>query len=57
MSACKAVLTIKGENFPCDIEAPHSGWAHANKDAAAHWVSDGEAKRWFQREPQDKVRA
>jgi hypothetical protein len=43
---CRAVLNVKGEHFQCDMEAPHSGWAHGNKDAEAIWCSDGEARRY-----------
>lgn len=41
---CKAVLNIKGEHFNCYMEAPHAGLAHANKDAEAIWMSDGEVR-------------
>lgn len=44
MSQCKAALNIKGEHFPCDQEAPHTGWAHGNRGAGAIWCSDGEAR-------------
>lgn len=44
MSDCQATLNIKGAQYPCDIDAPHHGWAHANKEAGAIWCSDGEAK-------------
>lgn len=50
MSQCKAALNIKGEGFVCDMEAPHSGWAHANSDAGAIWCSDGEARACEKRE-------
>jgi hypothetical protein len=57
MSACKAALAIKGKHYPCDMEAPHPGWAHGNTDAGAIWCSDGEAKRWENREPTEKQQA
>lgn len=54
MSACKAVLNIKGDLYLCDITAPHPGWSHANLDAQAYWCSDGESKRWAHKRPVDK---
>ena len=45
MAACKAALNIKGEHFPCDIDTPHPGLPHGNKDAEAIWCSDEEAKK------------
>ena len=44
MSQCKAVVNIKGAHYDCDMEAPHPGLAHANKEAEAIWCSDGEAR-------------
>lgn len=35
--SCPGALTIKGESFPCDMVAPHRGWAHSNKAAEAVW--------------------
>lgn len=50
MSQCKAVLNIKGEHYSCDIEAPHTGWAHANEAAGALWCSAAEASRATKKE-------
>lgn len=55
MTECKAVLNLKGEHYPCDMEAPHPGWAHANADAGAIWCSEGEAKRWGKRQPEQEA--
>lgn len=43
MSVCRAALNIKGAPYQCDQEAPHTGWAHSNKEAEAIWCSHGEA--------------
>ena len=45
MTACRAVLNVKGEHFTCEMEAPHPGLAHANRKAEAIWCSDGEARK------------
>ncbi len=45
MADCKATLRIEHATFICDLEAPHPGLAHGNKEARAIWCSDGEAKR------------
>lgn len=44
---CPAVLSIKGEHFPCDWmdqmvpgSVGHDGWAHANREAEAIWHED-----------------
>lgn len=34
---CPGVLNIKGEHFPCELQPPHTGWAHSNKKAEAIW--------------------
>jgi hypothetical protein len=43
---CKAALNIQGAAYGCDLDAPHSGLAHANDEAGAIWCSDGEARRY-----------
>ncbi|KMV23360.1 hypothetical protein [Mycobacterium heckeshornense] len=37
---CPAALNIKGEQFGCDLPAPHDGLAHSSKAAQAIWVDD-----------------
>jgi hypothetical protein len=62
MADCYGVLSVKGEHFQCDMDAPHQGLAHSNKKAEAIWCSDEEARisqglgprvsqrrRWWQR--------
>lgn len=34
---CSAHLTIRGEDFRCDLALDHNGWAHSNKAAEAIW--------------------
>lgn len=46
MAECKAVLRVADRQYGCDIESPHAGYAHANAEAQAHWVSEGEARRY-----------
>lgn len=47
MSDCRAVLSLKGEHYPCEVDhTTSSGLAHANKELGATWCSDGEAKRY-----------
>lgn len=53
MSECRAALNIAGAGYQCDMEAPHRGWAHANKEAKAIWCSDGEAKAWKGKLPEE----
>ena len=40
---CKAVVNVAGQSYPCTLDAPHKGLAHANKDAEALWCSHDEA--------------
>ena len=47
-SHCPAVVSIEGEAFTCDLDAPHRGLAHANKRAQALWLS-GDEKEWHDR--------
>lgn len=42
MSECKAVLNIRGEHFQCDMDAPHDGWGHSNRNAEALWLGADE---------------
>jgi hypothetical protein len=37
---CTGVLNIRGEQFPCDQEPPHFGWACSSKEAGAIWQSE-----------------
>jgi hypothetical protein len=34
---CQAALNIKGEHFPCDLDADHDGLAHSSAQAEAIW--------------------
>jgi hypothetical protein len=47
---CRAVVNIMGRHYQCELDAPHKGLAHMNKDAAAIWCSDGEAVKYGKRE-------
>ena len=54
MSGCRAVLNLRGEHYPCDMECVdaygeptqgHEGWAHANREAQAIWIGPEERDR------------
>lgn len=36
--SCKGVLTIAGASYPCELNTPHDGWGHSNKEAQAVWL-------------------
>ena len=39
-ATCPDALNIKGEHFPCQVDSPHPGLAHSNRDAEAIWSND-----------------
>ena len=45
---CASGLVIKGESFPCDMGAPHDGWAHSSMAAEAIW-GEGNARAEIER--------
>lgn len=45
MSDCQAVVNIAGKHYQCELEAPHPGLAHANKEGQVIWCSHYEAVR------------
>lgn len=42
-NTCNAALNIVGEHYPCEMDAPHPGLAHASGPAGAIWTEDHEA--------------
>lgn len=38
---CSAALTVKGEHFQCQLDAPHEPLAHSNSYAEAVWHDPG----------------
>ena len=34
---CTAALSLAGADYPCDLVAEHSGWAHSSFVAQAIW--------------------
>lgn len=45
MSDCRAVANVAGAHYPCELDAPHPGLAHANKEGQVIWCSHYEAIR------------
>lgn len=35
---CEARLSVRGEDFRCDLALDHNGWAHSNKAVEAIWT-------------------
>jgi len=40
LPSCPAALGIQGETYFCDLNTPHTGWAHSNREAQAIWCDD-----------------
>lgn len=34
---CDSALTIEGRTYECELQPPHSGWAHHNMQVRAVW--------------------
>lgn len=43
---CTATVRINTKTLPCELDAPHPGWAHTNIDSrrTVNWCSDAEAE-------------
>lgn len=39
---CRAVLTVLGERFRCELPAPHPSCSHVNHALRASWVDGDE---------------
>ena len=37
LPSCTGVLSIAGQHYPCELNAPHQGWGHSNQAAQAIW--------------------
>lgn len=38
LPSCTSILIIAGALCPCDLNMPHEGWGHSNKEAQAIWI-------------------
>ncbi|AYQ98672.1 hypothetical protein SEA_RIPARIAN_101 [Mycobacterium phage Riparian] len=37
LPSCTGGLTLGGLFYPCELNTPHDGWGHSNKEAQAIW--------------------
>lgn len=43
--ACKGILNVGGQHYPCTVQAPHQGLACSNTNAGAIWYGPTDMER------------